>query len=299
MALTGVIGLLACQGPVDGAPSGTDGDPAGMNEQQAVASCPILPTGTDPQSVRAYDRTNMYRRAIGLPCINFVPAIALAATRHCAYYAGNRGSCIDNPHREVKTCDQFRGERFGDRLKVAGYTGSAAYEVTTYIGDGAAAVDQWVDSIWHRIPILDPYVADAGYGMDRACDTMDFGWGATATNDPVVYPYDTQTGLPTSFNGNVESPPPPRPPKGWPGGYPIIVYAAGLSVQTHRLLDDKGLAVAHTFIAPDDPASGGLLINEAVMYADQPLKNKTTYRVMVDGQKRNEPMHLAWSFTTR
>jgi hypothetical protein len=299
VVLTSAMGTLACQGPVDAGPTGSEVDPAGMNEQQAVASCPLLPTSTDPQSVRAYDRINMYRRAMGLPCANFVPEIALAAARHCAYYAGNHGTCIDNPHREVKTCDKFRGERFSDRLKVAGYSGTPAYEVMTYIGDGGAAVDQWVDSIWHRIPILDPYVGDVGYGMDQACDTMDFGWGTTAPTNPVVYPYDTQTGLPTSFDGDVESPPPPRPPKGWPGGYPLIVYAASLTVQTHRLLDDKGLAIAHTFITPDHPAGNGLLINEVVMYADLPLKNKTTYRVVIDGQQRNVPIHLEWTFTTR
>ena len=63
--------------------------------------------------------------------------------------------------------------------------------------------------------------------------------------------------------------------------------------------DDQRLAIAHTFITPDDPASAGLLINEMVMYADQPLKNKTTYSVIVDGQKRYEPIHLEWTFTTR
>ncbi len=298
--LVGLVATLGCQGTGDNASEDSDTDRPGMSEQQAKASCAALPTGTDEQSAAAHDRINMYRRAMGLPCIDFVPAIAAAAAAHCAYYTANQGSCIASPHREVATCDKFRGEHFYDRLHAAGYTGSPAYEDMTYVGNGAFAVDEWVDSIWHRIPILSPYVQDAGYGMNGACDTMDFGWApAPSTTSPVVYPYDTQIGVPISFAGDTESPPPPRPPKGWPSGYPILIYAANLRVQSHTLLDDKGVALAHTFIAPGDATSDGVLLYELVMYADEPLKHNTTYRVAVDGTTQVETIHLAWSFTTR
>ncbi len=291
-----MIATLGCQGSGDSVAEGSDPDRPGMSEQQAKSSCAVLPAGTDEQSVGAYDRINMYRRAIGLPCIDFVPTIATAAAAHCAYYTGNHGSCIASPHREVATCDRFHGERFSDRLKAAGYNGSPAYEVMAYVGNGSVAVDQWVDSIWHRIPILSPYVSDTGYGMDGTCDTMDFGWApAPSTTTPVVFPYDTQSGVPTSFNGDMESPPPPRPPTGWPSGYPILVYAADLHVRSHTLLDDKGVALAHTFIEPGDAASNGLLLHELVMYADQPLKRNTTYRVVIDATT----VHLEWTFTTQ
>jgi hypothetical protein len=291
--LSTLLGELGCQGPTNV----TDDGPAA-----AIALCPHLAAGTNVQAVDAYDQVNMYRLAVGLPCINFVPAIAAAAAAHCAYYVRDHGSCIASPHREVSTCDNFSAERFGDRMKGAGYAGSPAYEDMTYVGDGANAVDEWVNSIWHRIPILSPYVADAGYGTTGQCDTMDFGWArasASVSAAPVVYPFDQQTGVPTSFAGDLESPAPPRPPKGWPSGYPIIVYAPRLETHTHQLFDARGAQVDHTFIAPGDADSQGILINEIVMYAYRPLEPKAAYRVVIEGVQQGKPLHLEWTFTTR
>jgi hypothetical protein len=235
-----------------------------------------------------------------LPCTNFAPAIAAAAAAHCAYYVANHGSCVANAHREVAGCSKFRGERFGDRLKLASYTGDAAYETMTYVGAGARAVDLWVDSVWHRIPILSPWVADAGYGGAEACDTMDFGWAAPpAKQAPVVYPFDHQSKVPTEFDGRTESPALPVPPRGWPSGYPIMVYAADLEVTSHKLFDDQMRAVPHVWIAPGDDAGAGILRNELVMYAHAPLAKATTYRVVIEGKRDGQQVLLDWTFTTK
>lgn len=270
-----------------------------MDGANAVATCAHLPPGTDVQAIDAYDRVNMYRLAMGVPCLHYVPEIASAAKAHCEYFVGNRGGCISSPHKELNSCAGFHGERFAERMIQSGYLGHPAYEVMTYVGDGATAVDAWVNSLWHRIPMLSPSVGDAGYGSAGRCDTMDFGWGGTAgAGAAVVYPFDTQTGVPTSFDGDLESPAPPRPPKGWPSGYPIIAYASGLEVVNHRLFDDHAVAVDHTFIAPGDTESFGLLSQEVVMYANWPLKKGTLYRVVIEGTRAGSPLHLEWTFTT-
>src|SRR5204862_489328 len=129
------------------------------------------PEGTDARAVGAYDRVNAYRQAVGLPCASFVPEIAAAATAHCGYYTANQGACIASPHREVSGCTKFRAERFGDRMRLAGYQGN--------------------------------------------------------------------------------------------------------------------------------PAANGLLLHEVLMYAHAPLAKKTTYRVVIEGKRQGQPLHLEWSFTTR
>lgn len=295
LALATGFALVGC-----GISGGGETDPPGMDPADAVASCADLPAGTDTQAVEAYDRVNMYRLAMGAGCVHFVPEIASAARAHCEYYVGNHGDCIASPHKEISGCDGFRGERFAERMTRSGYIGHPAYEVMTYVGSGAAAVDAWVNSLWHRIPILSPSAGDAGYGsVAGRCDTMDFGWRATSATDvALVYPFDAQTGVPTSFDGDSESPPPPRPPRGWPSGYPIIVYASGIAVESHRLFDDHSVAVDHTFIAPGDAAAAGLLLQEVVMYADRPLKKGTVYRVVIEGTRAASPVHLEWTFTT-
>src|SRR4051812_36891764 len=109
--------LAACQSPDDAEP----GDTAPEEVLMVPASCPRPPVGTDKEAERAYDRMNAYRKAVGLPCSSFVPEISAAATAHCSYYVGNRGACVNSPHREVAGCERFHAERFGDRMRLAAY----------------------------------------------------------------------------------------------------------------------------------------------------------------------------------
>jgi uncharacterized protein YkwD len=286
--------------PADGTGTTSPGD--GTEDQQQLAQatgCLRPPEGTEARAVEAYDRVNSYRQAMGLGCSKFVPEIAAAATAHCAYYVANHGSCVASPHREVAGCSKFRAERFTDRMRMANYTGDAAYETMTYVGAGARAVDKWVDSVWHRIPVLSPWVSDGGYGSVESCDTMDFGWAGPPTiGTPVTYPFAGQTKVPRQFDGRTESPTLPAPPKGWPSGYPIIVYAAELQVTSHQLFDADMKEVPHTWMAPEDAASMGILRNELVMYAHSPLKKSTEYRVVIEAQRKGQPVHVEWTFTT-
>jgi uncharacterized protein YkwD len=298
VSLAAAATLSACQPPGEM----DEGMDPGDEEQlmAPAASCPRPPAGTDREAERAYDRMNAYRKSAGLPCATFVPAIATAAAAHCAYYVGNRGACVNSPHREVAGCEKFRAERFGDRMRLAAYAGNPAYEAMTYVGSGSLAVDKWVDSVWHRLPILSPYVQDVGYGGNGGCDTMDFGWAPTAlTSAPVAYPYDGQVKVPATFDGRIESPELPAPPKGWPSGYPILVYASDLRVTSHELFDDKMEAVPHVWLAPEDPLSRGLLRSEVVLYSHAPLRKRTTYRVALAGTRAGQPFRLDWSFTTK
>jgi hypothetical protein len=271
-------------------------------ELAPATECVAPPEGTNKEAVEAFERVNAYRKAAGLGCTTFSPEIAQAADDHCGYYTANKGKgmCTANPHREVMSCDKFRGEKMSNRLKAASYSGMSAYEDMTYVGDGSKAVDMWVDSVWHRIPILSPWVGDVGYGGAKACDTMDFAWSKVPSDGPpVMYPYDGQTGLPRSWDGATESPALPKPPRGWPSGYPIMLYMAGLEVTSHALLDGEGKRVDHTFLAPGDKDSLGILLNEFAMYAHERLDKKTTYKVVIEGRRHGEPVHVEWSFTTR
>jgi hypothetical protein len=295
LALFGV----ACGAPPADGSGGIDGADGDLALAQAT-NCERPPAGSDDKAVEAYDRVNAYRNAAGLSCLKFSPEIAIAAAAHCDYYVSNSGSCVASPHREVASCSKFRAEKFSDRMKAAAYTGNPAYEAMTYVGQGAHAVDKWVDSVWHRIPILSPWVADGGYGSVKACDTMDFGWAPASTQAaPVTYPFAGQAKVPRSFDGATESPALPVPPKGWPSGYPIMVYASELQVSSHNLYDDQMNPVDHTFMAPSDATAMGILRNEVAMYAHAPLKKATTYRVVIEGQRKGEAVKLDWTFTTK
>jgi uncharacterized protein YkwD len=300
-AVAGALALLLGAGCGAGANEGLPGEEVGALEGPlASTDCPRAPEGSHPEAVKALDLLNKRRAVAGLGCVNFSAEIAEAARLHCAYYTANKGACVTNPHKEVAGCQGFVAESFGDRIKAASYKGRAAYEVMAYFAKGERAVDAWIDSVWHRIPMMSPRVRDVGYGTSGICDTMDFGYGdAAGPQKTVFYPAADQTGVPTHFYGN-ERPEPPKPPKGWPSGYPVTLYAAGVTITSHQIVEDeKGKALEHTFLAPGDPRAYGLLYDEFFLYTHDPLKKKTRYRVILAGTKAGEEVRYEWTFTTR
>lgn len=265
-------------------------------------ACPAAPAGIDATTMAAYTKVMATRNAMGLPCATMVATINTGATNHCGYYAANTssaGSCksTTNPHAEVSGCSMFTGASFSTRMTYAGYTGTPVFECMAFSNNGTSSVQQWIDSVWHRTPVLSPWTRDFGYGHATGCDTMDFGAGAATPNTAVfTYPYAGQTGVPKSFNGLYEGPPPPAPPTGWPSGYPITIYLNG-TVTTHTLrVDGTTTDIAHQWL---DPATQSLLDRDFVMYANAPLAAATTYRVHVEGSNAGGPVTIDFTFTTQ
>jgi uncharacterized protein YkwD len=293
-----LVSVAACGQASDPAEAG--GSPVSMAIGSTPSGCP-MPADADARAAAAIEDVNRLRHQAGLGCLALSSAIGAAATRHCQYFVANTGSCVAQPHREREACAGFTGATFEDRLHVASYAGHPAFEIMAYVGDGQTAVEQWLGSIWHRLPLLSPRVDQAGYGLAGGCDTMDFGAsGASLEMKISHFPFADEIDVPTLFNGRDESPEPPRPPEGWPSGYPITMWAPGLVVESHALtIDDSGAAVDHIWLTPEDRRAMGLLGEELMIYAYRPLAAQTRYRVRVAGMRDGAPIEVVWKFTTR
>jgi len=187
-------------------------------------------------------------------------------------------------------------------MTAAGYTGTPVFEDMAFSDDGTSATNQWIDSIWHRIPVLSPWIRDIGYGGATGCDTMDFGVGAaTPSTATAVYPYPGQTNVRTSFNGTYEGPPPPAPPSGWPSGYPITVYLKGAKTASVHTITVLGTTTPldHQLISPGDADAMGLLTDEFILYTNAPLLPATHYHVHVDATGTPGAASFDWVFTTK
>jgi uncharacterized protein YkwD len=267
------------------------------------SGCPVDAEGMDGEAVAAIKTLNNLRKLSGLGCVALSPKASVAAERHCQYYVNNSGKCIAKPHREMEECRMYMAETFSDRLRMAAYEGAPRFEVMAYVGRGPVSVQQWLDSVWHRIPILSPDVDEAGYGRHGRCDTMDFGFGGpTPVTKNLVFPRENQIEVPRSFSGR-ESPEPPPPPQGWPSGYPVTLYAAGLTDITEhtitRVDDPAQKDIEHIWLAPGDARAYGLLIDEFMLYTHRPLDANTKYRVRISGTQNGKPQTFDWTFTTR
>lgn len=262
-------------------------------------ACPPAPAGVSANAAAAHDHANAVRSAMGVPCATMDLAINTAAELHCQYYQANRGNgnCTSNPHVEVMGCDQFVAAQFDGRMRAAGYGGAPAFENMHFIANGPGAVQGWIDSVWHRTPVLSPWIAEWGYGSAPGCDTGDYASGRGAPQNTIAtYPYDGQVDVPVSFDGRFEGPNPPAPPDGWPSGYPIHFYFIG-QVDAHVLtVDGDATPIEHVWLSP---GTQPLLRTEFVLYANTPLSPNTRYRVSITGSNRSGPITHEWTFTTR
>jgi uncharacterized protein YkwD len=265
------------------------------------SGCAVDSAGMDGEAVAAAETLNSLRKLSGLGCVDLSREASVASERHCQYYVNNTGKCIASPHREKEECRNFMAETFSQRLQMAAYQGAPRFEVMAYVGNGPTSVQQWLDSVWHRIPILSPDVNQAGYGRFGRCDTMDFGYGGQSNaGRNLVYPRENQTDVPRSFSGR-ESPEPPPPPAGWPSGYPVTLYAAGLTAITEHSIkvDGSDESIDHIWLPPGDARAYNLLVDEFMMYTFKPLTPGTRYRVRIAGTQNGAPAVFDWTFTTR
>ena len=269
-----------------------------------------MPAGIDANTATALQIVNNTRAAMGSPCATMVAALNTSATTHCQYFAANLNSSTANcnskpdPHSETSGCPDFVGADPGTREKSAGYTSNGWAEVMAFDDNSTKALGQWINSIWHRTPVLSPWTRDLGYGAATGCDTIDFGTGAASPGNLVMtYPYDGQTGVMTSFNGTSESPAPPPPPAGWPSGYPVHVYLQGstITLTTDEMSVDGGASILHQVITPQ--TSNGVLGDAVVVYANSPLTSGTRYRVHVAGTRQGRTSSASFdvniAFTTK
>jgi hypothetical protein len=270
-------------------------------------TCPAPPSGSPANAVTAWQVLNKTRVAAGAGCMNVVAALVTSAQAYCSYEANNsaNASCIAQAHTEVMSCAGYTGADVQTREVAAGYPQALAYtEVATTFGNNpTAAVPNWIDTVFHRIPLLDPWTVDMGYGGATGCDAIDIGRGMStaATKTIVTYPYDGQTNVPPSWSG-LEGPTPPAPTGGFPSSYPINIYAQSLSVTQHLLTKDgDSTPIDHLWLDKNSSqlASGlqGYFYDTAFLYG-APFATNTKYHVKIVGTYSGGTLDEEWSFTT-
>ena len=263
-----------------------------------------VPADASPDQLEAISRVNWYRKNVDAPLMDMHSAVNAACVAHAEYWAAHKqeyqsGMIPGGAHFEsAEFSDGFTGKSFGDRMKAAGYGGSPGYEVIAFVGSPSGAVDGWVATVYHRIPILSPDAVDGGYGGAPGIDVMDFGRKGWPKPDTfILYPWPGQTGVPRKWSGN-ESPQPPPPANGYPSGPVVTVIVPGgspLEITSHELLAPGNKSVPHVW---HPKGSNGFMSSTWALYSNDPLAAQTTYTVVLAGTYQSSPWKREWSFTT-
>lgn len=289
------------------------GDPGPEAAADIAPEAEILegeyPADANPKQIEALGYVNDVRRAVGLPPVDEIAVLNAAADAHADFYALHYQKYQQtglSPHAEDASFgDGYTDADFFERMRKHGFTGWGGSEIIAFYHHPQKAVQGWVETLYHRIPIVDPESATMGYGGAgggvSAIDVIDFGTGAPTPQGltEVLYPWEGQTDVPRSWDG-YENPQPPVPPGGYPSGTIITAtfIASTPTIQVHKLIDPSGAELAHTWLSPANDQHLAQTGNVISLYADEPLEPLTTYRVVLEGTRKGQPWQIEWSFTT-
>ena len=204
-------------------------------------------------------------------------------------------------HKEVSGSPGFTGFSMRERATTFGYPQGSMAEDITHRGDPAGAIQDWVDSVYHRFPIMRPDLDAIGFGSATGgglpIEVMDMGYRNDLGDqaEQVAYPADGQTGVPAAFVGN-ELPDPVPPGGSYPVGYPITVNYnpyVDVRIQDWRLTDAAGNQVAAYTLPPSRADE-----NVYTILPKEPLKKGMTYRVHVRAIIQGTSVSKDWRFAT-
>jgi hypothetical protein len=166
------------------------------------------------------------------------------------------------------------------------------------------AVTQWMGTLYHRIPLLDPGLLGVGFGKAGGVCVLDVTSLVLDTGDDrwVRWPHDGMRAVPRASVPDLPNPVPGERQAEW--GYPITLQAF-LAAQDRELdirlslheWDEKERAVACWFVTPEQPFQPELAPpNTWCLIPRKRLKASTKYGVVVAG--RSAPPGLSWTFET-
>ena len=251
---------------------------------------------------RALGAVNAVRAQAGLGPVRLDARLSASASSHAYYWLFNNLSASVaglGIHQESAGLPGYTGVFPWTRATAAGYPNERIGEDITHRGDASAAVRDWVDSVFHRFPVMRPDLVVIGYGEAHLgsldIEDMEFGFAPPAQAAPVVYPAAEQSRVPAIFVDN-ELPDPV--PAGAPRttGYPVTVTfaaAARVTLASFTLAGPDGHALDAYVLSPSSSTE-----NSASLLPAAPLQRNTVYTAHVVATVDGARYDTTWSFTT-
>jgi hypothetical protein len=180
----------------------------------------------------------------------------------------------------------------------------AGLESVIYPGVAGAdeAIDGWMSTFYHRLPLLDPGLLRIGFGLDKGVAVLDAG-GLVAPpewNYEVHWPPTDAKAVPRRFVAEMPNPVPGEDQAAW--GYPVTVQLFGDHEDTDIAMklflgNQRGVEVPCRYSTPRRPTNP-LLVPPAAycLIPKATLAAGATYTVTVEGLPKGAA--LTWSFAT-
>ncbi len=275
--------------------------PGGAGTAPAATFVDLDKAAVDRQAI-ALATVNGYRKLAGLAPVTSSPLIHQSALAH-AFYTFFNGALPSiqglGIHKEETAGQGYTGDNQATRAQHFGYSPPSMGEVITHRSEPVGAVADWIDSVYHRFPLLRADLVELGYGDaylgPLAVQVMDTSYHEKATGRVIVYPAPNQVGVPPAFNGNEI--PDPAPNASYPIGYPVTATFdrnAKVTIGAFHFLDPSGADLPGSTLRPTDPD----MENSFAYLANIPLASGTTYTADLTYTLNGKPGRSVWKFTT-
>lgn len=262
---------------------------------------------------------NCYRNLAGQSQVPVGSSVGMAASRHAAYMDETLEFGF---LEELPAAANYSGYDVLDRLDVTGFQldleSHYLDDLITRTGSGnaaepRAAIDAWIDTVYHRSPLLRPGVDVIGIGASGSYvnlvavgpwdSQVDGGAGGLTA---AIYPVDGQIDVPARFASDSETPDPVTDRD--ETGYPISVTFHGeawhdsdnhfdlqLDPAGCSLRSQGGDQLPLLYREPDTD----LHLHDSVFLIPlSALEDDQTYHVQIAVTVNGQPWERAWSFTT-
>ena len=240
-------------------------------------------------------RLNKTRKAAGLDTVSIASTLSKGCYSHAKYLVINRKNPLTaglNAHKEFSNLKGYTKEG-----EIAGKSAVIHYVKPS------VAITGWIQTFYHRIPLLQPNLKEIGIGFyqkgDDIVSVVDCSAGSKGENlkDVVFYPNENQQDIPLSMGPEIPN------PVGQAGdyGFPITLYFTQFQIITNVTfkLTDKDNSIVDCYIStPDHPATAFAQWNCICAIPKKPLLADAQYFVTATCKVNNETFKKTYSFRT-
>ncbi len=275
--------------------------PSGAGTAPAATFVDLDKAAVERQSL-ALATVNRYRHAAGLAPVTSSSVIHQSALAHAFYtfFNGALASIRDlGIHKEDPAGQGYTGDNVLTRAQHFGYPQRSMAEVITHRSEPAGAVADWIDSVYHRIPLLRADLVELGFGDaylgPLTVQVMDLSYRERVSGRVILYPAPNQGGVPIAFIGNEI--PDPAPNASYPIGYPVTATFdrnATVTIGAFHFRDPSGTDLPGVTLQPNAPD----MENSFAYLANAPLKPGTIYTADLTYTLNGFAGHKTWQFTT-
>jgi uncharacterized protein YkwD len=273
------------------------GEVNGAPWKQEITFTTLERNAAPQRGATVLERINAYRKTAGLEPVTLDEALSKGCQAHAFYLAKN----TDDPATQDLGAHTEDPKLPG--YTVAGQKAGKAADISFGI-EPLAAVDGWMATLFHRVPILDPDLKRIGFGTAKdakrgTLSVLDVRSGH-GSGEPILYPGDKQKDVPLAYHAG-ERPDPIPESKTKKAGFPITVMFPRNAVvkdASATLTTDQGKEVPVWLSSPEKTADLDLQRNSVGLIAQEPLRPSTTYTVTISAQVDGAPWKQTWSFTT-